>query len=116
MKNKKDLILAIKEYANREKNWDGYDGIAPTPLAIEEAIYFLDLMNIEQKLPEVCAAGDGEICFFWKNEKLYLELGFYGKDYYSYIFISENPDVLIDDISLKSDKIPSKLITYIDLF
>lgn len=115
--NRKELEDIVKSYAELLPEWDGYHGETPKEETIKEALHFITLIPEEHKLPRTSVAGDGEVIFYWQyGQELYLELGFYGEDIYSYIFNSHKPNVGVDGVSLKNDGIPSDLMEYISIF
>jgi hypothetical protein len=73
------LLDDLTRIASRLPNWDGDDGVAPSPEAMHEAIAFLDFLKDTGGLPQcVYSPGDGEINFEWRAARRFTEVGFNG--------------------------------------
>ncbi|UJJ30245.1 hypothetical protein [Halopseudomonas maritima] len=80
------VMEAVRPFARLEAGWDGYDGVAPTSKAIDDAERFVigHLYAFEKRRPRISPASDGEVNFCWRGEGHLLDLGFYGDGTYSY--------------------------------
>lgn len=74
-----------------------------SPIALNDAESFVHSFNwSELRLPSVSLAEDGEICFAWMSDELYLDLGFFGDGKFS--FYAERPNeerYTGDDLSIR---------------
>jgi hypothetical protein len=74
------LIEQLRQYERLEAGWDGADDdIAPSRVAIDEAIHFVETLPPFVDLPEPMVASDGQVGFFWHDANLYLDIGFRGR-------------------------------------
>jgi hypothetical protein len=73
-------LLAISELATWPENWNGYCVLAPNPVAIEHAYrWFMSISSLVPPLsswidPQVCADGDGNVFFGWRNVHRHLDV------------------------------------------
>lgn len=74
------LIEELRQYEQLENGWDGADDdIAPSRVAIDEAIHFVENLPPFVELPEPMVSSDGQVGFFWHNANIYLDIGFRGQ-------------------------------------
>lgn len=106
------LIARIRELGTYHEGWDGRDGKAACPEAIEEAEAFARALSLEEMYtPYISLAADGEINFFWDRDGLRIDLGFYGTGVYSYyIRLGNGQEYFGDDIAISGD-IPGELLS-----
>ena len=65
------------------ERWPG--AIWPNTQAFADARTFISRLPLNEiPLPEISLADDGEVNFFWKNDGVYIDLGFYGTGTCSY--------------------------------
>ena len=72
------LHSQISAYRDLPEDWDGEGGQAPSGQAIREALAFIDILPVGAKVPKASVAGDGEIGFYWRHNKDFIEISFYG--------------------------------------
>lgn len=73
------LIDELRQYEQLEAGWDGADDdIAPSRVAINEAIHFVENLPPFVDLPEPMVSSDGQVGFFWHDANIYLDIGFRG--------------------------------------
>ncbi|MBS0350420.1 MAG: hypothetical protein JSR33_04380 [Proteobacteria bacterium] len=107
------IIKKIKSYRLYKKGWDGYDGVPPLGKTIEDSIKFLEKLPSNCPLPYVSLAGDGEICFFWEVENIFIDIGFSGEKNFSYFARDKNNHKFFgDDVPLTED-FPNELMNVI---
>lgn len=74
------LIDELRQYEQLENGWDGADDdIAPSRVAIDEAIHFVENLPPFVDLPEPMVSSDGQVGFFWHDVNIYLDIGFRGQ-------------------------------------
>ncbi|WP_125954372.1 hypothetical protein [Novosphingobium sp. MD-1] len=74
------LIDELRQYEQLENGWDGAgDDIAPSRVAIDEAIHFVENLPPFVDLPEPMVSSDGQVGFFWHDANIYLDIGFRGQ-------------------------------------
>lgn len=74
------LIDELRQYEQLEDGWDGADDdIAPSRMAIDEAIHFVENLPPFVDLPEPMVSSDGQVGFFWHDANIYLDIGFRGR-------------------------------------
>lgn len=74
------LIDELRQYEQLEKGWDGTeDDIAPSRVAIDEAINFVENLPPFVDLPEPMVSSDGQVGLFWHDANIYLDIGFRGQ-------------------------------------
>jgi hypothetical protein len=106
------LSGALDSIAQRQPDWDGDDGIAPSPEALSEAQAFLAFLKKEGGLPQsVYSPGDGEINFEWRASRRFTEVGFNGDKTVSWFHRDTNGE-LFGDEDFNPNSIPenSKLL------
>ena len=105
------LIARIRELGTYHEGWDGCSGKPACSEAIDEAEAFVRALPLEEiYTPYISLAADGEINFFWDQDSVRIDLGFYGTGVYSYyIRIKNGQEYFGDDVSV-SDKIPTELL------
>lgn len=106
----KDLKSQIAGFLDLQNGWDGYDGVAPSASAIESAMSFLSLLEIQMApSPVPMLSGDGEVGLYWDRSGIFLDVGFEEGGLLS--FFAEGPDigkVGMDDVEFQRG-IPSEL-------
>lgn len=108
MKNK--IAGQITSYLSLQSNWDGYDGQAPTAIAVAQALDFLDLVPDSFLMPKPMLAGSGEVGLYWESSNLFAEVGFLGDSRFSiYIEPSDGEFEEVDGAMLPHDSLPPSL-------
>ena len=75
--------LRIFQQTPEGERWPG--AIWPNTQAFADARTFITRLPLNEiPLPEISLADDGEVNFFWKNDGVYIDLGFYGTGTCSY--------------------------------
>lgn len=74
----------IISYRNLVDGWDGAGSIAPSRVAINDALSFIDKIPFGAKTPEPMVSADGEVGFYWKSDNGYIDIGFKGNGTISY--------------------------------
>lgn len=94
------LIAQVRELGTLDKGWHQPDSQPAPRRALEDAEAFLRSHEWEDLLlPIISLAEDGEINFYWSNENLYLDLGFFGDKTYSYYArLSDDTRYMKDDV------------------
>lgn len=65
-----DLSNTIENWLHLSADWDGDDGCAPSRVAVNSAVSFLNrALRARLPLPEATVDGDGEIAFRWKGQE-----------------------------------------------
>lgn len=79
--------------------WAGFDSVRPSDAAISEALAFAEMLLSNQEIQEpiISPATDGEVNFFWENEHITVDLGFYGDGSYSYYAKTEDGQEFFED-------------------
>lgn len=93
-------ITRIRQLGTYEDGWYLSDSLAPQPQAVKDAVAFIWSMDFDAlEYPFIGLAEDGEINFLWENEYIELDLGFYGKDGYSYYAkLADGREILKDEV------------------
>lgn len=92
------VVRSIRKLALLEDNWHSPQSKAPTAKSIEDAERFAREIDWKSSLqPMVSAAEDGEVNFYWKNESIYIDLGFHGDGTYSFFAKLDNGETLVGD-------------------
>lgn len=74
------LIDELRQYEQLEPGWDGTeDDVAPSRIAIDEAINFVENLPPFVHLPEPMVSSDGQVGLFWHDARIYLDIGFRGQ-------------------------------------
>ena len=79
------LLVQLRTFQQTPEGerWPG--AIWPNTRAFADARTFISRLPLNEiPLPEISLADDGEVNFFWKNDGVYIDLGFYGTETCSY--------------------------------
>jgi hypothetical protein len=106
----------VEELLYLPKNWNGYDGVAPSARTVFEARHVLGLVPNKFPVPHVMNAGSGEVAFFWEKGSKYLEIGFEGDGAYYYFSDGLDQDIQADACSVVTTVLPSNLLAALDTF
>ena len=81
---KKDLKQKVISFETLNKDWAGKNTTLPSFEAIQNSLWFVDLLPLDGTLPEVSVAGDGEVNFYWDYEGVFIDVGLFSdnKIYY----------------------------------
>jgi hypothetical protein len=109
------VVGEILEYPRLQPGWDGSpDDIAPSSAAADQAATFVELLPAFVPVPEASVAADGEIILFWKDDDLYIEVGFRGGEFFSYFADCKSGKVKgsthVEQMFSSSDKLATFLI------
>jgi hypothetical protein len=109
------VIARIQALGTYENGWDGPESVAPMRSTVEDAEGFARyLFSIESvRLPHIGASSDGEINFYWKNDRFLLDLGFDGDGYYSYYARLPNGGEIIENGASLAKPLPQEIIDLI---
>jgi hypothetical protein len=104
------MIKEVRKFASYPQGWDGFNGVPPSRKAIDEAERFISMITKNQILePYISLAADGEINFYWKNNKFLLDVGFFGEEVYSlYAKMASGEEIIKDDLRL-TDPVPEEI-------
>lgn len=73
-------------YLQLEPDWDYNGGIVPQRDCIEAGCDILKkLKEFELPAPKSMLASDGEVCFYWKKDGRYIEIGIEDRSHFSYL-------------------------------
>lgn len=73
------LLQQIERYSEFTAGWDGLGSVAPSQAARSAARKFLLSLAAGTVLPDVTAAGDGEISISWRSPERYVDVSFFGE-------------------------------------
>ena len=73
---KEPLRRRVRSYTSTPREPDTI--AVPTPEALKDALSFIDLIPDAGRLPSVALADDGEINFYWRQDGLFIDIGFVG--------------------------------------
>jgi hypothetical protein len=95
--------------------WAGYESKGPDPRSIAEAEVFAQLILAQPKIlePIISPACDGEVNFFWENQHITLDLGFYGDGYYSFYAKTEDGEEFFGDHKSIDSMLPNKIVEHL---
>jgi len=95
----KNAVLSsqISKYRDLPDDWDGEGGHRPPAKAIDEALSFINFIPLGAPLPKTSVAGDGEVGFYWKSDKGFIDVSFYGDGHIYYYARIEGKDIDEDD-------------------
>lgn len=109
------VVGEILDYPRLQPGWDGSpEDLPPSSIAADQAATFVELLPPFVPVPEPSVAADGEIILFWKDERIYVDVGFRGTDVYSYF--AQTPERKIkgtsrvDEMFASSDDLATFLI------
>ncbi len=106
----KNLAKRVFSFSELKENWDGYNGSAPAPSAITDALKLIKMFP-ESELPERAGiSSDGEISLFWEKKDLYADFGVEGNGTFTYFIKRYNKKYYGDDLNL-SDGLPEEAIS-----
>ncbi len=119
MNNNESLLLKnahkVLSFLALEPNWDGREGVSPKWRTAIEAIQFIDLTCYMMLPPlDINVAGDGEIGFYYKDDNLFLDIGFIGMGTVSF-FIKINGAEYLGDFPWDGFNIPDELVTPLNI-
>ena len=90
------------------ERWPG--AIWPNARAFADARTFISRLPLNEiPLPEISLADDGEVNFFWKNDGVYVDLGFYGTGTCSYFARGKDGRRLYSDATPASEGLPPEI-------
>ena len=104
------LITKLEAYRGmpEEDRWPA--ATWPTDQAFNDAYTFIEYLPLSPiPAPEVSLADDGEINFLWKNESIYIDLGFYGTGTYSYFARGKDGQSILGENVSALRGLPDKL-------
>lgn len=85
------LIKELEAYQRTAEDERWPCAIWPEEKAFEDAYVFIQQLDLTSiPTPIITLADDGEVNFFWENESVYVDLGFYGTGAYSYFACHED--------------------------
>ncbi len=81
------------------------DATWPTVQAFKDASTFIGKLPLDRiPAPEIYLADDGEVNFLWKKQGVFIDLGFYGDETYSYFARGEDGSKHYgDDVRVSND-------------
>lgn len=105
------VIELVRPFLTLQAGWDGYDGVAPSPKAVDDAERFAmsHLFAFEQRLPSISPGADGEVNFCWRDKDCLLDLGFYGDGTYSYYAKLGDGREFMADMSAVDARLPEEI-------
>lgn len=104
------LVGVLSSYVNLGDDWDGYDGVPPTRVAVDNALAFISKLPNNLVLPKPMLSGNGNIGLYWKTDTLYLDIEFEGDGSYSYYAEKDGSDhSLFDDLVSVTAELPEAL-------
>ena len=92
-----ELATKVKSLLNLTYGWDGKDAEPLSNSTINEALKFIELLDLDTPMPHIAPASDGELAFSWKDMASYLEISFYGEGVLYWFFKSEEKSVTDDE-------------------
>lgn len=107
--------LAVKSYSYLTDDWDGANGTPPSQRALDESTILLSqLERLEVIEPKTMLSNDGEIGFYWRTDRCYLEIGVMGNGKWGAYGIDNNrePELMIDDHPIDSE-IPEFFVEFL---
>lgn len=110
-----DLVFEkIRQLADLQPDWDGYASQAPAQEARDDAELFasFNVGILELIRPTISAASDGEVNYYWNNDKGLLDLGFYGDGTYSFYAELASGEEFSGDELLLRQPLPERLIEF----
>lgn len=78
------LSNEIKGFGSLDQGWDDADSVVPSDAGVADALAFIDLLPLDAILPKTTVSSDGEIGFYWKTDRSYIDIGFLGDGKISY--------------------------------
>ena len=106
----KEIINTLNEYKELEKDWDGYEGDAPSNEVVNSVIIFLDKL-VEFPTPKTMLSGTGVVGLYWETHKYYIDIIFSKKDIFSYYVDNKESGAYFGDDNIKFENfINSKII------
>ena len=85
------LIKELEAYQRTPEDERWPCAVWPKEKAFEDAYVFIQQLDLTSiPTPIITLADDGEVNFFWENESVYIDLGFYGTGTYSYFACHED--------------------------
>lgn len=106
----------LSNLINLDEDWDGYGGKTPKPEVIETAKKFLQILEKnDEAIPNVFADNGGEVVFYWKKSKYYLEVFFDSQNKFSY-YIDMDGDFHSEDDCLLDRIFCSTFLKYLAYF
>ena len=82
--DKDRLAGELLSYRELPQGWDGYDGVPASDRAVDDALRALTARPSDIPLPFPQLAPDAEVGLYWRDDSVYVELGFYGGGEFSY--------------------------------
>lgn len=108
---KKTVENELRGYLRLEEGWDGVNSVAPSELAVENAVLFLYRFPDALTQPIPMVAADGDVGLYWRHQNAYVELEFAGDGMmFGYARDFNGKETFIDDVSLDSVKKIEKII------
>lgn len=67
----------LEDYAKLENGWDGEGSLAPSEVAIKNAIIFAESLPLYVNLPTASITSNGDIILYWHNAKFHMDVNFH---------------------------------------
>lgn len=105
--SKQRLGDRVRSYASEA----GLPNVAsPSSQAVEDALSFIELIPDDAEPPSVALADDGEINFYWRQEGLFIDVGFVGDSKMHYYACSDADQIDVDgSVDFAADALPQYL-------
>jgi hypothetical protein len=108
---KRTVENELREYMWLEEGWGGINSIAPSQIAIENALSFIHRFPDTLTQPTPMIAADGEVGLYWRHQSAYVEVEFAGDGMmFGYGCDFHGNEAFIDDLSVDSHEEMEKAI------
>ena len=106
-----DLLAQLEEFEKtpEEDRWPG--ATWPTSQAFRDAEVFIRKLPLDSiPKPYIGLADDGEVNFLWKNDRIHVDLGFYGTRTYTYFAYGKDGRPFDGEDMPASEGLPSEIV------
>lgn len=105
-------LASLRQLAD---GWAGYESKGPESRTIADAEVFAQVVLAEPAIlePIISPACDGEVNFFWENQHITLDLGFYGDGFYSFYAKTEDGEEFFGDHQSIDSMLPTKIVEHL---